>query len=93
MPDPLLTKHTKLNYTCQPKQGSATCYQILCHPNTYEYPRDQWVDKSQVSGPNMSGVGLSNADSPVQKPNALAEAARPVAKRIAAMDAISMKKR
>jgi len=30
-------------------QGSATCYQILCHPNTYEYPRDQWVDKSQVS--------------------------------------------
>jgi hypothetical protein len=29
----------------------------------------------------------------VQKPNALAEAVRPVAKRIAAMDAISIKKR
>jgi len=74
-------------------QGSATCYQILCHPNTYEYPRDQWVDKSQVSGPFMSGTGISNSDSPAQKENAKAEAVRPVAKRIAAMDAISAKRR
>jgi len=30
-------------------QGSATCYQILAHPNTYEYPRDLWVDGDHVS--------------------------------------------
>jgi len=32
----------------------------------------------QVSGPFMSGTGISNSDSPVQKDNAKAEAVRPV---------------
>jgi len=41
----------------------------------------------------MSGTGISNSDSPAQKDNAKAEAVRPVAKRIAAMDAISAKRR
>jgi len=72
-------------------QGSATCYQLVCHPNTYDYPRDQWVDKSQVSGPHLVGVGLQNGDSPLQKPNSKADAVRPVAKRVAAMKAISVK--
>ena len=72
-------------------QGTATCYQLVCHPNTYDYPRDQWVDKSQVSGPHLVGVGLQNGDSPLQKPNSKADAVRPVAKRVAAMKAISVK--
>lgn len=55
-------------------QASATCYQILCHPNTYEFPRDQWVDPRHVSGPNLVGTGLSNtiSQSPAQNSNARA---------------------
>jgi cyclopropane fatty-acyl-phospholipid synthase-like methyltransferase len=30
-------------------QGSATCYQILAHPNTYDFPRDRWVHPDHVS--------------------------------------------
>jgi len=45
-------------------QSSATCYQILCHPNSYEYPRDQWVDPKHVSGCNTVGVSLNNGKSP-----------------------------
>lgn len=29
-------------------QGTATCYQILAHPNEYDYPRDQWVTKEHA---------------------------------------------
>lgn len=36
-------------------QGSATCYQILAHPNTYEYPRDIWCDAEHVSYGSKTG--------------------------------------
>jgi len=28
-------------------QGSATCWQILAHPNVYDYNFDRWVDKNE----------------------------------------------
>jgi len=28
-------------------QGSATCWQILCHPNVYDYNFDRWVDADE----------------------------------------------
>ena len=30
-------------------QGSATCYQIVAHPNKKDYPRDRWVDGKEVN--------------------------------------------
>jgi hypothetical protein len=72
-------------------QGSATCYQILCHPNTYTYPRDQWVDAGAVSGPHAVGISV-NPDAPTRRSNSKAEAVRPKEKRLAAMDAISIQK-
>ena len=38
--------------------SSATCYQILAHPNEYEYPRDDWCNGESVSGTGTTGVGL-----------------------------------
>jgi len=35
-------------------QGSATCYQILSHKNTYSFPRDQWCDEKTAK----TSVGL-----------------------------------
>jgi len=41
-------------------QGSATCYQILCHKNLYDYPRDRWCDVNMVSNKNRVGTGVAN---------------------------------
>lgn len=35
-------------------QGSATCYQILCHKNLYDFPRDQYT----TGKPFTTGAGL-----------------------------------
>jgi cyclopropane fatty-acyl-phospholipid synthase-like methyltransferase len=40
-------------------QCSATCYQLLAHPNVYDYPRDRWVDPRQVSSNRVVGVGIN----------------------------------
>jgi cyclopropane fatty-acyl-phospholipid synthase-like methyltransferase len=39
--------------------NSATCYQILMHPNVNDFPRDQWVNKENVSGEELVGIGLN----------------------------------
>ena len=40
-------------------QGSAACYQILAHKNTYTFPRDIWCDKAAVTGSGPVGIGAS----------------------------------
>lgn len=37
-------------------QGSATCYQILSHKNTYDFPRDNYCSGK----PGVTGVGIVN---------------------------------
>jgi len=37
-------------------QGSATCYQILSHKNTYDWPRDKYT----TGEPGLTGVGIVN---------------------------------
>ena len=37
-------------------QGSATCYQILSHKNTYDFPRDKYCSGE----PGVTGVGIVN---------------------------------
>lgn len=37
-------------------QGSATCYQILCHKNVYNFPRDKYCSGE----PGVTGVGIVN---------------------------------
>lgn len=39
-------------------QCTATCYQLLAHPNEYDYPRDRWVDPRGVSSKQPIGVGI-----------------------------------
>lgn len=38
-------------------QGSATCYQILCHKNTYDFPRDNYL----TGKPFVTGIGYNEA--------------------------------
>ena len=40
-------------------QGSATCYQIACHKNKYDFPRDRWCESDTVSDNAPTGVGIS----------------------------------
>lgn len=40
-------------------QCSATCYQLLAHPNEYKYPRDRWCDERNVSSKDRVGVGIN----------------------------------
>jgi cyclopropane fatty-acyl-phospholipid synthase-like methyltransferase len=41
-------------------QGSATCYQILSHPNKYSFPRDIWCsDNGVTSMKSSTGVGAA----------------------------------
>ena len=39
-------------------QGSATCYQILMHKNTYKFDRDIWCHAEHVSSNGPVGVGV-----------------------------------
>lgn len=40
-------------------QAGGTCYQILCNPAEYDFPRNQWVDGKHVSSDTLTGVGLN----------------------------------
>ena len=43
-------------------QGSATCYQILCHKNTYDFDRDRWCHGTGVSDASLVGVGVGSGN-------------------------------
>lgn len=48
-------------------QGSATCYQIACHKNKYNFPRDRWCTADTVSDSAPTGVGISKKRSKTTK--------------------------
>ena len=50
-------------------QSSATCYQILMHPNEYDYPRDQWVDKAHVPNGHRNPMAVDFQSGESKKKN------------------------
>lgn len=58
-------------------QGSATCYQILAHPNTYDFPRDRFCSPEHVYYGHEEGSWDYSVSLPADLRDASASARKP----------------